>query len=80
MTEYPVMYGCWIRGKGWLRGENNRALMFALKDIATETARRVGNCEVYFIDQSLVDIETQLLEAEAVQIPLFKRIFRALKA
>lgn len=82
MNEYPVMYGCWIKGKGWLRGDNNNALMFTVKDIAIETSKRIGNCEVYFIDQSLVDIEGLLQEAELIKdnLPLFKRIFRALKA
>lgn len=79
-NEYPVMYGCWRKGLGWVRGNDNQALMFTVKEIAIETAGRIGNCEVYFIDQSLVDIEDQLLEAEQTNIPFFKRVFRALKA
>lgn len=82
MNEYPVMYGCWIKGIGWIRGENGQALMFTVRDIAVQTSKRIGNCEVYFIDQSLVDIEAQLLEAELIKdnLPFIKRIFRVLKA
>ena len=62
--QFPIMYGCWIKGKGWVRGEEGRALMFTYWEVAQETARRIGNAKVYFIDQSLVDIENQLLAAE----------------
>lgn len=79
MADYPVMYGVWKSGLGWIRGENNQALMFTVKAIAIETADRLKDCKVYFIDQSLVDIEQLLLEAESKNIPLFKRIHQALK-
>jgi len=63
--QLPLMYGVWLPGKGWLRGEESRALMFTEKIVAQETARRVGQkAKVYFIDQSLVDIEQGLLDAE----------------
>jgi hypothetical protein len=61
----PILYGVWLPTKGWLRGEQSKALMFEHKAIAKETAQRIGSrAKVYFIDQSLVDIEYQLLEAE----------------
>lgn len=60
-----IFYGVWIPGKGWIRGEGNRALMFAHKVVAEQLAKRVKqNAKVYFVDQSLVDIEGALLEAE----------------
>jgi hypothetical protein len=66
MTEQmPIFYGIWIPGTGWLRGEGERALMFTEKAVAQETARRVGaKAKVFFIDNSLVDIEAKLLAAE----------------
>lgn len=80
MADYPIMYGIWKPKQGWIRGENNQALMFTVKDIAIQTADRLKGCKVYFIDQSLVDIEQLLLEAESKSIPLFERIHSALKA
>ena len=63
--KIPLLYGVWIPNHGWQRGDNNKALMFTSKDVAFETARRLGNkAKVYYIDQSLVDIERVLLEAE----------------
>lgn len=60
-----IFYGVWIPGKGWVRGAENKALMFDNRLVALETARRVKqDAKVYFIDQSLVDIESKLLEAE----------------
>jgi hypothetical protein len=60
-----IFYGIWIPGTGWLRGDGERALMFTEKAVAQETARRVGQkAKVYFIDNSLVDIEAKLLDAE----------------
>lgn len=80
MTE-QVLYGVWILNIGWLRGEQSRALMFGNKDVAIETAHRIGGAKVYFIDQSLVDIEDKLLDAEVRNnIPFFARIHAVLKA
>lgn len=62
--DKQIFYGVWLLSIGWLRGEGGRALMFEHKQIAEETARRVKNAKVYFIDQSLVDIEQKLLDAE----------------
>lgn len=63
MTE--LLYGVWIPEKGWVKGAENKALMFDNKVVALETAKRVKqNAKVYYIDRSLVDIEDKLLEAE----------------
>ena len=63
--QFPIMHGVWIPGIGWLRGEENRALMFTEKTVAVQTAKRIKQkAKVYFIDQSLVDIEQKLLAAE----------------
>lgn len=67
-NDSPIWYGIWIPRKGWVRGEGNKALMFDYHVIASETAKRLGNhTKVYFIDQSLVDIEHLLLEAERTE-------------
>jgi len=73
MTEQmQIFYGIWIPGTGWLRGDGERALMFTEKAVAQETARRVGaNAKVFFIDNSLVDIEAKLLEAEKESVKSF---------
>lgn len=60
-----IFYGVWIPGKGWIRGEGARAVMFAHKVVAEQLAQRVRqDAKVYYVDQSLVDIEDKLLEAE----------------
>jgi hypothetical protein len=65
MADIPLLYGVWIPNHGWQRGDNNKAIMFTDKQVAKETAKRLGNhAKVYFIDQSLIDIEDKLLEAE----------------
>lgn len=65
MTETIILYGIWIPGKGWIRGAENKALMFDIQAVAEQTAKRVKqDAKVYYIDQSLVDIEDRLLEAE----------------
>jgi hypothetical protein len=59
------MYGVWIPGRGWVRGEENRAFADYNKEVAEELAKRLGNyARVYFIDSALVDLENKLLEAE----------------
>lgn len=64
-NQYPVMFGIWIPGKGWIRGANAQALMFMHKHVAQATAKLLhSHARVQFIDQSLVDIEQQLLDAE----------------
>jgi hypothetical protein len=64
-NEIPLLYGVWIPSHGWQRGDNNKALMFLDKRVANECAKRLGNhARVYYIDNSLVDIEHHLLEAE----------------
>ena len=82
MTEQlPLMYGVWLPGIGWLRGEESRALMFTEKVVAQETARRVGQkAKVYFVDGSLVDIEQKLLEAERHPVNIFEQWKKAIES
>ncbi len=64
MDEKPL-YGVWIPGVGWLKGEDQKALAFTLRDVALEVSQRVGSgAKIYFIDPSLRDLENYLLEAE----------------
>lgn len=83
MTEpSPILYGIWIPRKGWLRGAESKALMFDLEIIAKQISKRLGNhTKVYYIDQSLVDIEDKLLEAERTDFfyPWFLFEIRRLK-
>lgn len=83
MTEptSPILYGIWIPRKGWLRYEN-KVLMFDIEVIANQLSKRLGNhTKVYYIDQSLVDIEDKLLEAERTDFfyPWFLFEIRRLK-
>lgn len=58
-----ILYGVWIRGSGWLRAPGG-IVSFAEKRIAQDTARRVGG-EVRYIDDSLKDLEQNILSLEA---------------
>lgn len=80
-TDLPtILYGVWIPGTGWLRGDQSRALMFADKAVAQEIAQRIGRrAKAYFIDQSLVDIEGHLLDAEKERTFKPWSLFRFLK-
>lgn len=70
----PILYGVWVPKSGWVRGDQAKALMFEYKFIAEETAKRIRrDAKVYYIDQSLVDIEAELLKAE--QAEFFKPWF-----
>lgn len=60
-----MIYGIWIRGTGWLRGSKG-VVSFAEKKVACDTARRVGG-EVRFIDDSLQDLEQNILSLEAIK-------------
>lgn len=60
---YNHFYGVWIRGTGWLKVDN-RAVSFTEKAVAQDAARRVGG-EVRFIDDSLKDLEQNILSLEA---------------
>lgn len=62
----PVpMYGIWLKGKGWLRGASNQVYADYHRHVVQETSIRIGNnARVYFVDQSLIDLEEKLLDAE----------------
>jgi hypothetical protein len=58
-----TLYGVWIPGEGWLRGKD----VFAdpSLDKAQQVARLVGRgARVYFIDESIRDLEQRYLEQE----------------
>lgn len=58
-----ILFGVWLKRYGWLRGVNG-IVSFTEKQIAKDTARRVGG-EVRFIDDSLKDLEQNILSLEA---------------
>ncbi len=60
-----VLYGIWIRGKGWLRGngEGGEIVAFEIWQVARDTARRVGG-QVRYIDESLKDLEQNIKSLE----------------
>jgi hypothetical protein len=60
-----ILYGIWIYGKGWLKKDNDpkKTLSFQHKEIAKEVAKCIGGA-VRYIDQSLIDIEPELLHKE----------------
>jgi hypothetical protein len=58
-----ILFGIWIKKQGWLRGVGG-VVSFSEKEIAKDTARRVGG-EVRFIDDSLQDLEQNILSLEA---------------
>lgn len=62
-----LLYGVWLPGVGWLK-VNSSPLAFEIRDVAESTAGRMGDgARVEFIDDSLADLENQLLEAERNQ-------------
>lgn len=69
-------YGIWIPNEGWLKGKD----VFA--DTSLEKARQVAyligrNSRVYFIDQSIIDLENKYLENERRNIwHIFKNLFK----
>jgi len=69
------LYGVWIRGRGWLRTDNG-VVSFDHKDVAEDTASRVGG-EVRFIDESLKDLEQNILSLESM--PKWWQIWRRKK-
>ena len=81
MENNKPMYGVWLPGKGWLRGTNKKPYADYIKDVAIELAKRIDpKAKVYFIDPAIVDLENELLNAEANQnVPLFQRIHKLLK-
>ena len=59
-----LLYGVWLRGEGWVK-VHNVAVAFESKEVAIQTAERVGsNADVFYIDKSLVDLERYLLDCE----------------
>lgn len=74
------MYGVWLPSHGWVRGKENKCFADYNKEVAVELAQRLGNhAQVYFIDQSLIDLESMLLMAERSKLNLFQRIHKVLK-
>lgn len=73
-------YGVWIPGEGWLKGKDISKDIFA--DTSLEKARQVSqligrNSRVYFIDQSIIDLERLYLEQEKRSIwHIFKNLFK----
>ena len=69
----PVLYGVWIPGVGWLAGRKSAdgthvPLSFESREVAEETARRIGHgARIFYIDDSLAAIENDLLVAEQEQ-------------
>lgn len=60
-----LMYGVWLKGKGWLRTNDEKGKEFGdySFDKAKQVAKLVGGY-VRFIDQSLIDLEPQFLHKE----------------
>lgn len=67
MEDKPL-YGIWIPAQGWLKGEDRKAVAFTLYAVAKQVAWRIGSgaC-VCFIDNSLIDLEQTLLQAELIK-------------
>lgn len=57
-------YGVWIPGEGWVRGNKGTFADYSKKK-AKQVARLLGRgATVWFIDESIVDLEKQYLEQE----------------
>lgn len=73
MTDPILYYGVWIPGQGWLK-RNNDYVAFDSRQVAEETARRIGQkAKVYYIDSALADLETYFRELEDKPKSLFGR-------
>ena len=59
------LYGIWIPKEGWLKSTNG-VVSFDIEEVAQDTARRVGG-KVRFVDQSLIDLEKNILSLEAMK-------------
>jgi hypothetical protein len=74
-SDKPI-YGIWIPGSGWLRGQD----VFADANIAKarEVARLIGRgARVRYIDPAIVDLEQHYLEAERRTLwHIFKSFFK----
>jgi hypothetical protein len=67
------MYGVWIKGQGWLRS-NGKPFATDNKAIAIETAARVRS-KVYYIDESLANLEREFLEMEKSRVRGIRALF-----
>lgn len=60
-----LMYGVWIPKQGWLKNQSGDHVAFELKQVAQETAKRLGHgARVEFIDDALADLEVYFLAVE----------------
>lgn len=75
MTQSPILYGVWIAKQGWLK-RNGESFATDHKEIAEETARRVGG-RVYFIDPALTEFEQYFLEMEASKVKGIRQLFES---
>ena len=73
-TNDKPMYGIWIYGKGWLRGEKD-VISFDDYQFALEVAR-IMSAKVRRIDTSYLDLETLYKEQEGKSLwHIFKNLF-----
>lgn len=64
MTDSTKLFGIWIPGQGWLKTHAG-AVAFLHRDVAQSLAERIGqNARPEYIDDSIKDLEQQLLQAE----------------
>ena len=81
-----IYWGVWIPREGWLK-KNGEVVAFDHKEVADQTAARVGNrAVVYYVDNALADLEYYFLELEAAKekktawhslsMPDFIKLFR----
>lgn len=69
-----LLYGVWRPGIGWLKRNNQEYIAFDHKEVAQETADRIGGgAKVYFIDGALADIEPYFLELESKNKPFWRK-------
>jgi len=62
MDDKPL-FGIWLHGVGWLKAKDT--LTFTSLVVAEQVAQRIGaGAKVFYIDTSLEDLESKLLEAE----------------
>ena len=61
--DTQLNYGIWKRSAGWVRGRDNDPIAFKDKTIADFYARWFGG-KAYPVDDSLVDLQDELIEAE----------------
>lgn len=65
--KYEITYGVWIAGYGWLR-KGDRVFLDPRKEVAQTAAQMWGEgASVRVCDASLVDLQPELLEREALK-------------